>query len=597
MDIRKTILSLRSIANVLRKVCVVSAAIAAFSSCANDSLQDDLSQSDGEHTVNIAIEVSASSLMTRARVDDEKHKFSPATEAESHIGIANNDYAIFILDGSGNYVQRFEPGAVSLQEQGDDNAVYLLKGGLQYDSKALSSIQLLVVANWANGFGGKYVDFESAIEQMVLSNAEGVDNNIYTAANNAFDFTMPVANSTPKSWTPTGAQGIPMFGLSNSISLANNPDIIEVEKRIPLLRSLAKIEILDMVPNGTGGNIERCVLTSYNARGRFIPNGVANAGWNDDESLQVTTPTLPAEMTVGQNLEFAKYTRSITLDGKDVERDSFIVYVPEMDFGRDARPVINVYIKGVEDPYPIFLSEYEGGKPVEDEQGQYPSLLRNHIYKFNVISVGSAILDFEVETPWVNTEDQEWYYEDIKVSFTDGGANNHPFKWDEQTVKYEEEETMLKPQRTLIISQDEWVEGSFQLFDPKKGTWTLALYGDDNTLNSHFRIDKKLPDGHWEEGADAITGEVGEYVEFRIIPTATNNSTDHYIARVVMTCMTFDGQIIEVNLADVIKNKTADGMTTPTVDNYDYYYVKQYYTGFSSTGDSEPANADISFGN
>ena len=138
---------------------------------------------------------------------------------------------------------------------------------------------------------------------------------------------------------------------------------------------------------------------------------------------------------------------------------------------------------------------------------------------------------------------------------------------------------MLNPQRTIVISQDFWVEGSFTLNSPAKGTRTLALYGDDNTPNDQFRIDIKNGND-WIEKTDTYTGKVGDDVTFRIIPVAANNNTEHSRARVVLTCTSFDNQMMEVNLPYYHFDVTGTEMPKPSIDNNDYFYVKQYYSGF-----------------
>ena len=355
-------------------------------------------------------------------------------------------------------------------------------------------------------------------------------------------------------------------------------------------------------------------MTAYNSKGRFIPDILVNenANWNNPD-IQIDIVSLPNDYDDEQ------------LDGEELllvsmdEGKTFVVYIPEMDLdkikdekGAAAIPQVELMVtaNGNEyGPYPIDLGEYDG----EFTGEHYHALLRNHKYTFNInsVTVGpSTELEIEIVTSWQNSwqidDDNQWDYENISVTFLD---EEHLFKRNVDpeadsnsgTVYFEEPQTgvndVFEPQRTVIITQNAWLEGTFQLSQPAKGTWTIALYGDDNTLNSQFRIDIWVPNeadeangGFWQEMNDAVTGNVGEDVRFRIIPVSTNNETTHNKARIVMICTTFDDQIVEINLPDIIENKEIDIEQPPTVENHGYYYVKQYYSGFGSDGEDETQN-------
>lgn len=566
-------------------VCVAFT-LAALSSCVMD-YGDNCPERHPGAGYMINLSVTTGSLNTRTAGHDPRNN----TEEDSFINIAGDDFAIFILDDKGNFVDRFWPSGTSCQQPaGTEEYQYQVFGVYQPDaSNMLSKIRLAVMANW-RAVGGRY-NFDPTGKTL---------NDLYADAA-SFNFTIPVtpeAGGDKISWTPViGSKGIPMFGVSTDIDLDKATDA-GIDCSISALRSVAKVEILDKIPDSPA-NITKCVLTSYSANGRFIPDGQKNPEWNKD-GTQVTTPSMPSAVTKETKLQFVKTQQTVSIEGTEVVKDCFVAYIPEMDLSGltvsdDSRPIIEIYVEGVSTPYIIELSEYgSDGKPKpKNAQGDYSfysALLRNHIYHYNILSIGSTILDFEVETPWGATQDQEWGYEDLNAEFTSGKG----FAWNTATTVFEE--SIPEEQRTLIISQDRWVEGSFQLSEPAKGTWTIALYGDDNTLNDHFRIDRwgEIEDDTagttegWVEGSDALTGKVGEDVRFRIIPTAINSSSEHYKARIVMTCMTFDGRISEVNLVYVVGNngKTV-GMTVPTVDSNDYYYVKQYFSGLGDAMSEE----------
>ena len=557
--------------------------LSAFTSCVKD--YDSCPSEGGGSEYKINLSIVSDALSTRA----SDHDYTDASKDENFINIAGNDFAIFIFDEEGNFIERFWPTSTSIQ-QPEDGDIYEYKVfGIYKPStdNLQKKIKLGVMANW-RAFGGNY---NSDLTGKTLTA-------IYGDATN-FNYTLPVTTegTTKTSWTPAnGVRGIPMFGLSTEIDLEQikNTDAMS---SIPAIRSVAKIEIVDQVPEGPA-NITRCVLTSYNSNGRFIPDGRDIAGGNPEwfkGNTQVTNPSMPSPTTPGTELHFVKTTRAVTIDNAQVNKDCFVAYVPEMNLegltvSNTSRPVIEIYVEGISTPYVIELSEYGlDGKPKPKAEGSseyafYNALLRNHIYRYNVKSVGSTQLDFIIETPWQGTQDQEWDFEDIAVDF----APEQVFKWDASTTNFEEPaDSMVEPQRTLLVTTDGWLEGSFTLTQPAKGSWTIALYSDDSTDNSHFRIDRRglVPSDTgemvmgWIEGSDVLSGKTNEEVQFRIIPTDINSSTENYKARVVMTCTSFDGQIVEVNLPHVVETGSTSGMLTPTVAHNDYYYVKQNFSG------------------
>lgn len=583
---------INNILRMLRPACAISLALAVTASC----IFDDVSgcpplPDDGGYTINIAL--SAGSFATRT----SGHNYNPGTDDESFINIPSEDYAVFIFDGEGNFVQRFEPGAVSLQRNGTDKYRYVLSGAFRPE-KELSSIQLMVLANWNTSFGGSYINFEKEIGGYGTE-TESTLNQIY-AETGKFNFKMPADRSgaTPVSWMPSeGNSGIPMFGLSKTVSLSDEEELIELsgDYEIPVLRSLAKIEILDKVPTGPA-NIERCVLTSWNTSGRFVPDGrdveKGNPEWNSP-GTQVEYPSLPAGVVSETNLQFAKTKKTVEIDGEDTEKDCFVVYVPEMNLAVDTPPVLEVYVKGMTDPYKVVLSEYEEGKPKEGTE--YEALLRNHIYRYNILSVGvTANLELYIETPEWELDEDEYVYNDAAAQWYVADGETKSFSWvmtDEEREKglkipaanHDSDEVILAGEegnrRNVVVSIAGGTEAvaTFTIAEPVRGLWTLALYADDGTPNHWFRIDLwDAEHGTWIEGNDTLSGEVAkagetpQEVKIRIVAKELQFTESPNTARLVMNATTFDGRMVELNL-------TSDDPMKP-VGTSDHYIIKQYPT-------------------
>lgn len=554
-------------------------------------------QADG-YAINLTL--SAGTLASRAGQEE------PGTEDECYIDVAQRDYAVFIFgheagDASDDFTfqQRFEPGTVTLEKMGFDTAdpkeyTYRLSGVFKPLGK-LDQLQLVVLANWHTDFGGDYIAFEKAIASKKL--AELSPSKLELEQSSGEDpafFKMPVtvADAKATTWNPsqTGRTGIPMVGVSGKIGVPDGKGDITInyEESIPMLRALAKIEIADLTPDGA--KIEKCVLTGYNTKGSFIPEAESfnpKTDWSaGTPRTPVVSPTLPggANSLAGKELHFVNIPREVTLEGKAQTRDCYVVYVPEMDLNISSRPVLQVYVKGNANPYTIQLADYdEKGKP---KQPGYTTLLRNHIYRYNILSVGvEADLQLKIETPKWDPAGDEYYYEDTKAEYDPEGR----FTWEWTPGNYDPDELVADGEeakrRNVVVSKEGGIEAiaTFTLKEPARGSWTLSLSPDDGTPNHWFRID--LWDWEKEEWivedqiedadnliAASLTGKIApkeakkrRQVKIRIVAQNLQTSGAPYTARLLMNVTTFDGRMTEVDLT------SAD----PNTAGADHYIIKQ----------------------
>ena len=576
MNMRKTRRHNRNSMHTFGRACAMSVAISILSSCIYDGETPEcaLQYTGEEYTLNLAL--SAGPLASRAADLPE------GTDEECFIRVFDSDYAIFILDETGKLIQRFEPESVTVKPDGTNNYIYLLNGAFKPE-RDLSKMQLMVLANWRTGFGGNYVSFENEIAENSLSLS------VLYSADDRFLFTIPAGRNSDASWTPKeGESGIPMFGISKLINLNNSDTRIDLDPdAIPVLRALAKIEIVDMVPEGRA-NIERCVLTKYNKNGRFIPDGsewtdATDGGWDIEKINNEGSPSLPVSVETDKNLPFSKSTRTVTIGDEKVEKDYFVVYVPEMELSSTDRPELKVYLEGNNNPYTIYLSDYENGKPKENSE--YETLLRNHSYRYNVTSVGlDTDLWLWIETPYWDPDEDEYWYEDTQAVY----ASNGTFAWQWAEKNKDSEEFVPdgeeKKRRTVIVSQEGGIEAiaTFTLEEPARGTWTLSLSTDETVPKHWFRIDlwdEKTGDWIIEDqfpdadnviaamlsGNIAKKGDTPETVKIRIVAQGLQTSGAPYIARLLMNVTTFDGRMTEVNLTN----------DDPMMQPIEHYIIKQ----------------------
>ena len=593
--------------------CVAAASLAVFLGCGCESWFEKSCTPDDNAGMSCTLNLSIAAGSFSSRVGNASGEAAPFSE--NFINTEANDYRIFVLDGDGRVLQPFKPTSVRLSEEAGES-VYKMQGTV---SPAPEILRLMVLANWKTAFSGDY----DWLDQQNPPTLE----ELYKDRNN-FNFMLPTGNGV--SWVPSaGLEGIPMFGLSESYQVyaegaAGTAGFVpELDvRRIPLLRSLVKIEIVDMVPNGSA-NIERCVLTSYNKNGRFIPDATLNPDWNKDMT-QVITPSLPQSVTTGSNLQFETTKRKVTIDGSLIEKDCFVVYIPEMDLIRlsaDDKPVLKIHIKDVEQPYNVFLSPYnkEDGKPVLKEDGSvayYDGLLRNHVYRYNINSVGiDAKLELLIDTEYWDNDEEEYYYDDIEVCFSERG--NFKWNWDRDNVdpldpffsSWEWPDDEAHSRENIFSWSDEvlaqWngknlvveksgasaAEAAFTIVKPERGTWTLALYCAEGTPKHWFQIeiwdeasqkwvlkDQRIDSDEHNLIADTLTGDIApkgeasKEVRIRISAQDLQYSEGPYSARLVMNVTTFDGRMAEVNLMTGQLMQPSEGSSD------DYYYIKQYPT-------------------
>lgn len=506
------------------------------------------------------------------------------TREENYIDIEKDlkTYILVKADGTEDWkiFQEFEPDMIV-----PGNGTYLLSGKLP-DELRSRDIRLLALANWGSMNDEAPYPVITDGKDILLSTL------YFDGSNYNFDY-LPASNAT---WTPSAeGKGIPMAGITESkrIPAPDNLFVLEMDMgQLPMLRSLAKIEIVDMTQPENHVSIKGVTLTptggtSYNTTGRLIPDGTNNPDWYKEDK-QVIDPSLPKDVTASSSaLTFKSFT-----DSED--HQVFRAYVPEMDLTGDNPPVMNVNldVNGDSKSYRVQFAKYEGktiGEP-------YKHLLRNHIYRFNITKVETGIdmdLTLEIETPnWDVDDDQNWDYEDAMPKF------DEPFIWkdyegkswgtDESFLGKFDNTDVYDMYRILLIgnSEESAAYGYFNMSTPadnNPGTWTIALVSDDDTKNDHFKIEVKTSEDEWEiQGqGDSFTAEIGDDpVEFRIMATGTNGSSTDYTARVVMVVKTFDGRLINIPLRsqygnETIKNET---ITSPT-DSRFYFMVKQLTTG------------------
>lgn len=364
------------ISYTLRLFALLAAFVAA--SCVNDNEPDcpPIGQAR-QYVLNLRVVTSkAATRMTRAAGHDTEE----ATPAEDYIDIAGQDFLVLVFDGYGRLIQRFEPSSTVIKQ--GQGATYKLSGVLGETSA--NEIQVAVIAN-CNSMGAG-----NAYDRFVLGNT--FLSEMY-GDGTKWNFTLP---NPDDGWQPDieAKRTIPMYGCSEAKPLRAATQSEDDENRyilnlgeIKMLRAVAKIEIVDCLPEGVeiAPNV---TLSAYNTQGRLIPDATNNPNWNVKET-QVISPTLPDNVQTAADLNF--FTESKTIGG--TERTVYSAYVTEAVLTTN-RPHINLTVKDSDGQgnsskkYEMAVDSYTNGQATQG----LAALLRNHIYRYEIRSASSNSL-------------------------------------------------------------------------------------------------------------------------------------------------------------------------------------------------------------
>lgn len=327
------------------------------------------------------IEITTSGPSSRVAGD----RMTGGTEEENYINLG--DYAVYILDATDeenpSVIQKFAVNNIKHTGFGK----YTLTGTFTYPEE-VHPIRIAVLANVATDFEGDY-------DGVMTQGTTLAD--LYTNVL-PFEFTMPVGAGgavAVKGWEPSISNehpaGIPMFGLSNQITpkgeftSTNHSYIPPMDIEIPMLRSLAKIILLDKTPETLDFEIISAYISNYNKQGRFIPDGISNPEWYKLTS-QVDYPSLPSQNVLEEEI--------VRLNGSDSE---LYAYLPEMAITAGSeRPVIEISatINGKKKTYKVPIGQYPNSQ--FDEETDF-DILRNHRYTFTIYNVKEDGVEMVVE--------------------------------------------------------------------------------------------------------------------------------------------------------------------------------------------------------
>lgn len=440
-----------------------------------------------------------SAISTRA----DGYSQSGGTASENYINFKDGDFKLLIFDKNDNIAQEIESDAIGCTITPNDRtdyAVYTMTANLDLSDESVKAdmekFRVMVLANWLS-VGNTY--FTTSYPIFEGYRASGNDKNIFKDED-SFIFVFPGGDEEAR-WTPSYSgpgkvRAIPMFGLSEEIDLeyallmGKESDMPVTS--IPMLRSLAKIEIVDKTTSGiTDVRMDKIITP-----GRFIPDIEANPDWND-ESKQVSVPSLPSRVDVvgtPGGLGTAFHSQAKSKEGYA----TWALYVPEVEFhdGNSSarlvdggnRTVIGVKVNGKYETFP-----FDNIKPrTMQGLGTLRYVLRNHIYRFTVEEGGSR-LDVTLEVlPWDKQEVPVWNFENPKL---DG-----PLRWktvytaeddvDDDMIGKENGYNDKSRELKLIMKPGitDYAEGTFKLTAPVGARWYAELISLNQDHHDSFQF-------------------------------------------------------------------------------------------------------------
>ncbi|MCH5177649.1 MAG: hypothetical protein J1F25_06465, partial [Prevotellaceae bacterium] len=309
---------------------------------------------------------------------------------------------------------------------------------------------------------------------------------------------------------------------------------------IPMLRALAKVEVIDNI--GNAGAISGVTMTQYNTIGRYIPNIADNPNWNT-YNTQIEKPSLPngANGMTGSNLLFVNIPTTMNENGVTVTRNVWTAYIPEMQLGTTQtieanRPRLNVAVDNGS-TYPLHFAQYDANSvPSLPNNTSWNYILRNHIYRYTINSINiTANLTVNV-LPWTIDEDTPWDYID-NVIIEEGNF----LEWDENTVLADDKTNATV---TLNANTTDIAVATFKISAPRGGRWYVSLLPLEGREDAFMLVDEN------DEEITSLSGDIGTQGYIRIKNRYATVNDRNNRAKLVIMVETIDGRWMEADLCD-----------------------------------------------
>ena len=329
---------------------------------------------------------------------------------------------------------------------------------------------------------------------------------------------------------------IPMWGVTQAdMTPLLNSESLDLGV-VWLLRAAAKIEVkLSDEEKAKGTQISSAVLKYYNQTGYCLPGGAMQA--DDTRSLDQEN-CIKVYRHAAVNLPFVR----------DGQTGAYYIYVTEYDninYVSERNKISLEFNVGGEEKYfedAISFCRYSDGKP---QEGSDYSIVRNHIYEFEILSIAGSNLMLEYTV--ADWEAEDWgdgmEYEEHELTYPTYHNPVVPAEYLSLSVQQQASYTIAQSPEMHYSAghaEDGAFECFFQIVAPADVQWKPVFMGTkENYKIKVYRYSKGQDDAVvqtlvFDTGEDAMQGNIGTSSAggwFRIVvfPLSNDGAGDNII--------------------------------------------------------------------
>lgn len=333
-----------------------------------------------ERSVKLQLQLSLP-MDASARTTRMTSCFEAGSKYENYINFDDvNSYRIYFFDTNNNYIARFTPSKTVMAEA-TEYTLYSVEGEVPEDvlrraSNNAMDFKIVVLANWEN-----YEEPKAGSKLETICNAD------WAQFVNLKFFELGEKNL------------IPFYGVNEYEDVpVQYGGTITLEESIPLLRAMAKVEV---VLNTEEMSFSDVTLHGYNSKGYCAPRNGAYPqnghiglhlveNKNEEGSINKTIRFLPTQ--------------------SDNKKETWIAYVPEYDNTSDEANAayielrFDIQTETDEKDFVIHFADHQ-----TDIENTSFDITRNHLYRFNVTIDPKGNLAVEVND-WENVFNNDFIF-------------------------------------------------------------------------------------------------------------------------------------------------------------------------------------------
>ena len=357
---------------------------AALVSCGKENPAEE----EGSLTVEVSLRIKAGeNTVTKAITESDES----GSGWENYIDFSKLNILLFGTDDK--FLQQFTPSEILPSDDSEYPAEWELRGPITDPPAA--------------GF-----------KVVVLANIQGAPSGLEKGVTTIEDvcragWTMCTGYTFP--YTPSKSQPIPMYGVKTVSAQTWRSNLLTDLGQLDLLRAFVKVRV--HLASGLGETLEYVSLKNYNTSLAATPLGMydntANFSYqhsvhlygNADDNAPASTALSPAVTSGGTQWEaYVPEYRNID---------------PATGKARGDCSSIELKFSGISKVYSIDFRDYSAA-----DDGSRLNLVRNHIYDFEIASIGSYSLDLTLTAqPWETSSFANDYKKNVGVS------DNGQLKW------------------------------------------------------------------------------------------------------------------------------------------------------------------------